>query len=90
MNVKHSLDVFQRDFLRLFGAECQDVHLKSSQAKRRVVFELRAETLLHHILTALHSDEQRTRVNTPCALADMTFLWCDVLKGTLQTRRKIC
>ncbi len=74
MNVEHSLDVFQRDFLCLFGAERQDVHLKSSQAKRCVVFELRAETLLHHVLTALHSDEQRTTINTQCALADVTFL----------------
>lgn len=48
-----SLDVFQRDFLRLFGAERQDVHLKSGETKSRVVLELGAEALLHHVLTAL-------------------------------------
>lgn len=47
------LDVFERDLLRLPGRHGQDVHLEGGQAQRRVVLQLGAEALQHHVVAAL-------------------------------------
>lgn len=55
---KHSLDVFERDFLRLLGGDGGDVHLQGGQPQGYVVFQLRPESLLDHIVTTLRRDQQ--------------------------------
>lgn len=38
--LNHSLNVFEGDFLSLFGVDREDVHLKSGKTKSCVIFEL--------------------------------------------------
>lgn len=59
---KHLLDVFQGDFLRLFGGNGCDVHLQGCQPQGYVVLQLRPKSLLDDIVTTLQRDQQRAQL----------------------------
>ena len=53
MFVAHSLDVLERNLLRLPHRHGEDVHLQSGQAQGGVVLQLGAEAPQDHVVAAL-------------------------------------
>lgn len=61
----NSLDVFQGHLLALSGRQGDDVHLQSGQSQRRVVLELCAEALQHHVVATLRQSRKHRYTRIP-------------------------